>query len=83
MITFRKFNLVHSSYNVIKPQTFEWVFCRNVMIYFDKQTKDTVVKNLLDKVKSNGHFLIGHSESLVTMNKADIKLQAPSIYKKI
>lgn len=83
LVTFRKFNLVHSSYKVIKPETFHWVFCRNVMIYFDKQTKDKVVCNLLEKVKTNGHFLIGHSESLVTMDKNDIKLQAPSIYKKI
>ncbi len=83
MITFRKFNLVHSSYNFIKPYTFDWVFCRNVMIYFDVTTKNKVVLNLVDKIKKDGHFFIGHSESLVTMNKSDIKMQAPSIYKKI
>ncbi|MDD2698416.1 MAG: protein-glutamate O-methyltransferase CheR [Arcobacteraceae bacterium] len=83
MITFRKFNLVHSSYTFIKQHTFNWVFCRNVMIYFDATTKNKVVLNLVDKVKKDGHFFIGHSESLVTMNKSDIKMQAPSIYKKI
>ena len=83
MITFRKFNLVHSSYKIIKDETFDWIFCRNVMIYFDVTTKNSVVLNLINKIKKNGHFLIGHSESLVSMNKSDIKLQAPSIYKKI
>jgi chemotaxis protein methyltransferase CheR len=83
MITFRKFNLVHSSYSFIKPHTFDLLFCRNVMIYFDVTTKNKVVLNLVDKVKKDGHFFIGHSESLVTMNKNDIKMQAPSIYKKI
>lgn len=83
MITFRKYNLVHSKYNIIKDNTFDWIFCRNVMIYFDKDTKNGVVLNLLSKVKKNGHFLIGHSESLVTMKKTDIRLQAPSIYKKM
>lgn len=83
LITFRKFNLVHSNYNIIKDGTFDWVFCRNVMIYFDKDTKRDVVLNLLSKVKKDGHFLIGHSESLVTMNKNEIKLQSPSVYKKI
>lgn len=83
MIKFRKFNLVHSSYSFIKEQTFDFIFCRNVMIYFDATTKNKVVLNLIDKVKKNGHFFIGHSESLVSMNKTDIKLQAPSIYKKI
>lgn len=83
MITFRKFNLVHSSYKIIKDETFDLIFCRNVMIYFDAITKKNVVLNLINKIKKNGHFLIGHSESLVSMNKNDIKLQAPSIYKKI
>ena len=83
MITFRKYNLVHSSYSFIKEHTFDWIFCRNVMIYFDVTTKNNVVINLTNKIKKNGHFLIGHSESLVSMNKNDIKLQAPSIYKKI
>ncbi len=83
MITFRKFNLVHSSYKIIKDETFNLIFCRNVMIYFDAITKKNVVLNLISKIKKNGHFLIGHSESLVSMNKNDIKLQAPSIDKKI
>lgn len=82
MVTFRKYNLVHSDYSFIKAYTFDWIFCRNVMIYFDVSTKNKVVINLIDKIKKNGHFLIGHSESLVSMNKNDIKLQAPSVYKK-
>lgn len=81
MIVFKKYNLVLASYDFIKDGTFDWIFCRNVMIYFDRVTKDNVVLNLVSKVKKNGHFLIGHSESLVTMNKTHIKLQAPSIYK--
>jgi chemotaxis protein methyltransferase CheR len=52
------------------------------MIYFDKETKESVVLNLINKVKKEGHFLIGHSESLVTMNSKLISLIAPSIYKK-
>ena len=83
LITFRKFNLVHSSYKIIKDETFDLIFCRNVMIYFDAITKKNVVLNLISKIKKGGHFLIGHSESLVSMNKNDIKLQAPSIYKKL
>lgn len=81
-ITFRKFNLVLGDYSFIKEGTFDWIFCRNVMIYFDKETKESVVLNLINKVKKEGHFLIGHSESLVTMNSKLINLIAPSIYKK-
>lgn len=83
MVTFRKFNLARDVYSVIRSQTFDWVFCRNVMIYFDTETKNSVVLNLVDKLKRHGHLLIGHSESLVSMRQSRVRLQAPSIYKKL
>ncbi len=83
LILFRKFNLVHSQYNIINNSTFDWVFCRNVMIYFDANTKKNVVLNLLSKIKKDGHFFIGHSESLIALTKNEISLQSPSIYKKL
>lgn len=82
MVTFKKFNLVHDTYSIIKSQTFDWVFCRNVMIYFDVKTKNGVVFNLIDKLKKYGFLLIGHSESLVSLKESGVKIQAPSIYQK-
>lgn len=79
MITFRSFNLVYGKYSIL-PAKFDMVFCRNVMIYFDKETKDGVVRNLSSKLLKNGLFFIGHSESLVTMKDGTLKLQQPSIY---
>ncbi|ABB44253.1 MCP methyltransferase, CheR-type [Sulfurimonas denitrificans DSM 1251] len=81
MITFRSFNLVYGNYSKI-PQSFDMIFCRNVMIYFDKETKEGVVKNLSSKILKGGYFFIGHSESLVTMKDGVLKLEKPSIYKK-
>lgn len=81
MITFRSFNLVYGSYTKIPPK-FDMIFCRNVMIYFDKETKEGVVKNLSSKIVADGYFFIGHSESLVTMRDGVLKLVQPSIYKK-
>lgn len=43
---------------------FEVIFLRNVMIYFDLETKRKVVANLLPRLKSGGHLIIGHSETL-------------------
>lgn len=43
---------------------FEVIFLRNVMIYFDMDTKRKVVANLLPRLKSGGHLIIGHSETL-------------------
>lgn len=57
------------------------IFCRNVMIYFDKETKERVVKNLTDRLEKNGYLITGHSESL---NGISHKLTSvkPTIYKK-
>lgn len=43
---------------------FDVIFLRNVMIYFDMETKRKVVGNLLPRLKRGGHLIIGHSETL-------------------
>jgi len=60
---------------------FELIFLRNVMIYFDRETKAKVVHNLLPRLKSGGHLIIGHSE---TLNGITDRLEAvlPTIYRK-
>ena len=60
---------------------FDVIFLRNVMIYFDNQTKREVVHRLLPLLKPGGHLLIGHSESLNGVTDA-YKLVMPSIYRK-
>lgn len=60
---------------------FDVIFLRNVMIYFDMETKRQVVANLISKLKPGGYFIVGHSE---TLNGITDKLQAlrPTIYRK-
>lgn len=60
---------------------FEVIFLRNVMIYFDPPTKTKVVHNLLPRLKSGGHLIIGHSE---TLNGITDRVEAvlPTIYRK-
>lgn len=71
--------------NLIKPLPalgeFDLIFLRNVMIYFDMDTKRQVVQRMLPLLKARGHFLVGHSESL---NGVVDSLQtiAPAIYHK-
>jgi len=81
-ITFRKFNLVSGDYNILKDNTFDWIFCRNVMIYFDKTSKEKVVLNLIDKIKKDGLFFLGHSENLVSIPGVRLKVEKPSIFRK-
>ncbi len=60
---------------------FEVIFLRNVMIYFDPETKAKVVHNLLPRLKPGGHLIIGHSETLngITDRVTSVR---PTIYRK-
>jgi chemotaxis protein methyltransferase CheR len=60
---------------------FDVIFLRNVMIYFNNETKRQVVRRVLSVLKPGGHFCIGHSESLNDIS-SDVLAVAPSIYRK-
>jgi len=61
--------------------SFDVIFLRNVMIYFNGDTKRQVVARVLSLLKPGGHFFIGHSESLNEISSA-VQQIAPSIYRK-
>ena len=61
--------------------TFDIIFLRNVMIYFDPETKTRVVHNLLPRLKKGGHLIIGHSETLTGITDRVIGVR-PTIYRK-
>jgi chemotaxis protein methyltransferase CheR len=60
---------------------FDVIFLRNVMIYFDMETKYQVVSRMLLHLKPGGHFIIGHSESLNGIADS-LNMVRPSIYRK-
>lgn len=59
---------------------FHVVFLRNVMIYFDNDTKREVVARIVQKLHPGGYLIVGHSESLHGINDA-VKLVRPTIYR--
>ena len=61
MVNFGQFNLLDDCSSV---GPFEVIFCRNVMIYFDRPTQQNVVNKLAARLAPGGYLLIGHSESL-------------------
>lgn len=61
-VTFRRFNLMNQQFPFKQP--FHMIFCRNVMIYFDKQTRDNLVRKFHDYMTPGGFLFIGHSETL-------------------
>ena len=66
MITYRKFNLMSPRYP-LKVQL-DFVFCRNVLIYFDNDDKRDIVTKFHQVIKPGGYIFIGHSESLMNLS---------------
>ncbi|UZE21513.1 protein-glutamate O-methyltransferase CheR [Pseudomonas sp. B21-056] len=77
-MTFRQVNL-----NATLPDLgqFEVIFLRNVMIYFDLETKRQVMQRLLPLLRPGGYFIVSHSESLNGVCDG-LKVVSPSIYRK-
>jgi len=79
LITFRKFNLMQEILPFKRP--FQIIFCRNVMIYFDNQTKEKLINRLYNATEEGGYLFIGHSESLSNV-KTNYKYIMPAVYRK-
>ena len=60
---------------------FDIIFCRNVMIYFDKEVQERLVNNFYKALAETGLLFIGHSESLIQINH-NFSYHEPTIYKK-
>lgn len=61
MVQFKKLNLTDQSWDVKAP--LDIIFCRNVMIYFDKPTQLNVLKRMVNMLKPTGLYMAGHSEN--------------------
>lgn len=78
-VIFRIFNLMNKSFPFKKK--FHVIFCRNVMIYFDNETKDNLVNKFYEYTEPGGYLFIGHSESL-NKEKTKYKYIMPAVYRK-
>ncbi|MDR0885957.1 MAG: protein-glutamate O-methyltransferase CheR [Clostridiales Family XIII bacterium] len=78
-------NVSFINFNLLAPYNFKKqlhvIFCRNVMIYFDTDTKTEIINKMYDCLLPGGYLFIGHSESLSTL-KHNFKYIMPSIYRK-
>lgn len=76
-IALKYVNLMDSTYSV--NEMYDVIFCRNVLIYFDRVTQEKVINKLCQHLKQGGYFFIGHSESLSGMN-VPLKHIKPTIF---
>ncbi len=78
MIEFRRLNLKDDFSHI---RAFPVIFCRNVMIYFDRTTQQDLINRLCRCLEPGGYLLIGHAESLNAINHP-LRYVRPAIYRK-
>jgi chemotaxis protein methyltransferase CheR len=78
VIEFRRLNLM-DSFSHLGP--FAVIFCRNVMIYFDRPTQQDLVNRLAGCLEPGGYLLVGHAESLAAVEHP-LRYVRPAIYRK-
>ena len=71
LVSFAQLNLMDEHYPV--PRDFDVIFCRNILIYFDRPTQEAVLRRLLGHLRRGGALFVGHSE---TVAGADLGLRS-------
>lgn len=79
-ITYRKFNLMENNFPFKKK--FHVIFCRNVMIYFDNDTRLNLINKFYEASAKGAYLFIGHSETLNNTDTA-YKYVMPAVYRKM
>jgi chemotaxis protein methyltransferase CheR len=80
LVTFARFNLMSPSFPF--RHRFDVIFCRNVMIYFDRPTQQSLVNKFVSHLQDGGYFMIGHSESL-SGTEHPLSYVEPTVYRKV
>jgi chemotaxis protein methyltransferase CheR len=80
MVEFRRLNLKDSDYGL--TEKVDVIFCRNVIIYFDRDTQEQILQKLIHYLLPGGYAFVGHSEALHGM---DLPLApiAPALYRRV
>ena len=79
LVRFARFNLMDAQFPF--RNGFDVIFCRNVMIYFDRPTQQQLVAKFAGVLNVGGYLLIGHSESLNTLSHP-LSYVMPTLYQK-
>ncbi|MDQ8203877.1 CheR family methyltransferase [Pelagicoccus sp. SDUM812003] len=78
-VTFSRLNFMDTKYPI--EETYDVIFFRNVMIYFDKPTQEAVVNKLCRHLAPGGFLFVGHSESLTGL-QVPLRLVDSAVYRK-
>ena len=78
-IKFRRINFMDESFGMTEP--LDVIFCRNVIIYFDKETQERLMHKFYKNLAPGGYLFLGHSETLSNLN-TEFKSVASTVYRK-
>ncbi|MBK6733652.1 MAG: protein-glutamate O-methyltransferase [bacterium] len=80
LVMFRRLNFKAMPYPI--RGTFDVIFCRNAMIYFDRPQRERMVREFARLLKPGGYLLVGHAETLIGMSDC-FRVIRPSIYERL
>ncbi|MDI1363954.1 MAG: chemotaxis protein CheR [bacterium] len=78
-LTFARLNLIDDAYPI--ESDLDIIFCRNILIYFDKPTQAKVLRRLCDHLAPGGYLFLGHSESIVGIDLPVVQI-ANTVFQK-
>jgi chemotaxis protein methyltransferase CheR len=80
LIEFRRLNFMDSGYGI--QEKFDAIFCRNVIIYFDRPTQQSILQKIMQCLRPGGYLFMGHAE---TLHELDLPVApvAPALYRRI
>lgn len=79
-LAFARLNLMDEAYPVERDM--DLLFCRNILIYFDKATQSAVLRRLCDHLRPGGYLFLGHSESIVGID-LPVKQIANTVFQRV
>ena len=80
LVEFRRLNFMDADYGM--SERADAIFCRNVIIYFDRPTQESILKKLCRHLQPRGYMFVGHAETLHDMN-LPLTPVAPALYRRI
>jgi len=79
-VTFRRLNFLEGDFGLREP--LDIIFCRNVIIYFDRQTQERLLQRFYGHMRADAHIFMGHSETLSGFNVPLVSVY-PTVYRKL
>lgn len=79
-VSFKRLNFMDDDFAM--RDMYQIIFCRNVLIYFDKPTQERVIGKFMRNLETGGYLFLGHSETILSMD-LPLKTMAPTVYQKI